>query len=196
MNLHVRPLRHATPRDLQMTVDRMTDPAVLAWLGTTVSDSLAARRRRDADGDSLHVLLYDKEGPCGWLGWLRYPLLTDVLETSTYLAPDVRGTGVNQHAKSLAWQLAFVSGTRLISSVNTDNVVSNAAMRRTFPDAPVSLIWEPHRNRWANLYRLNDPPVAVRLWPSAIVDELRSLLPVTTQTPAHSLVSHPTDLSR
>lgn len=81
-------------------------------------------------------LLVDDHGPAGWVGLVVYPDAEHTWETTTFLAPRLRGVGLFEWAK--CWQahaandLLTIHGKhlRLITSINPANTRSLAATRR------------------------------------------------------------------
>lgn len=161
-------------------------PSYVAALADSVVDDVVMldrlRERRawaaDPSNPDSYAFLVDEHGPAGWLGWIAYlgpaePAVGDLepgdrlWETSTYLAPRLRGTGFYPSAK--CWQAhaatsiaATFPGSVFISSIATTNERSIAATRRFAT-----------RNGWRTSERIVDEPWRTRAarvftWPPPV----------------------------
>jgi len=117
-----------------MTVsDALGDPPV------TVANWLR-RHRELMEGRGLEFsglcLLFDRSGAAGWSGWLPYRDRERTWQSSTYLAPRLRGTGLMALLRCDQVHRAVNLRARLggaapafVSSIATDNPRSLAASR-------------------------------------------------------------------
>ena len=97
--------------------------------------SLRANMIARAHPDAVEPLdlLLDDHGAAGWIGLVVYPEAEHTWETTTFLAPRLRGTGLFGWAK--CWQVhamedlraAHCPHLRLVTSINPNNARSLAA---------------------------------------------------------------------
>lgn len=126
--------------------------------------------------DSSHPIdvLVDDDGPAGWFGWVPYGTDGNTWETTTFLAPRLRGTGVFAQARCAQAHaldnLVAEHGTdfRAITSIHQDNPRSLAASRRYvsengWPDT-WRLVDEPHKDRtaWVFTWPILTPHTCLR----------------------------------
>jgi hypothetical protein len=171
-------LTDATSGQVDACADVLEIPEVVRWLGPPAA-ALARRAASDRARTSYHLLVLVAGEPVGWVGWLAYRARPGWLETTTYLAPDLWGSGVNAELKQLAWQSADAAGRQLVASVHIDNHRSMAAMARLWPEAVSQVRFEAHKPRTARVFHLDTPPEAGFSWPAGTVavhaDVLRRL---------------------
>lgn len=133
------PLRLASLADVVSAVSRSCDTQKRA---AAMQSALVSRRSDALDGslpDSIW-LLRDASGCVGWVGWALYPEHKDAWQTTTYLPPCYRGTGLflrsrclQMHAaeKIALWSNANALAQPLfVSSIAVDNFRSLRASER------------------------------------------------------------------
>jgi hypothetical protein len=142
-------------------------PSVL----TMVADTLGALDHPVAGAPTGHALvesylrreperswlLVQNGSPAGVFAVVPYPELPHTLQTSTYLVPAARGTGLNQTVKRAAITAARTGSVPLYSSVHHANARSLAATRRLFVSIEPVRVFEPTTGRLAWRFELSDP---------------------------------------
>jgi hypothetical protein len=137
-----------------------TQPGYGDWLLPGVLASSEADAPRD--------LIADEHGPAGWVGLTQYNKQPLVWESTTFLAPRLRGIGLLPYAR--CWQAHMVDDllarhgdeVRVLTSIAEWNHRSQQASRRYASDHGWPDTWrhepEPHKDRIGVLF---DWPVPV-----------------------------------
>lgn len=146
-------LTDAPERLISQGVEVLSDARIPKWLqqGPAV---LASRREHDIGGSSLHYLVLVDGQVVGFIGWLSYPPIPGALETSTYLAPDLWGSGLSAQLKTIQIAAARAAHRVLVASVHVANGRSLSSMSRLFPDLVSERVFESHKPRWAMVWTL------------------------------------------
>lgn len=143
----------------------LNDQRLTQWIAAehsaTFFEALTKRLALELEGKSM-ILVVKKEGRVvGICGLSDYPGVFGTLQTSTYLHPDEWGTGLNGLCKQILWTVAhqLLKHDSIVSSVAVDNERSLRALRRAFPKAPESEVYEFWRPRDAMLFEIHRPPI-------------------------------------
>ncbi|WEO78797.1 hypothetical protein BJQ94_07140 [Cryobacterium sp. SO2] len=101
--------------------------------------------------------LWHNGAPAGVFAVVPYLELAGAHQTSTYLAPGARGSGLNAAVKRAAIVAARASSLSLYSSVHHANARSVAATRRLFTAIDPTKVFEHTAGRLAWRFDLSDP---------------------------------------
>ncbi|HSK51304.1 MAG TPA: GNAT family N-acetyltransferase [Clostridia bacterium] len=130
--------------DLDAVVDALDTPEVARFLCyddvTSVRWAVCRRWRKDVAGEAMTLIIRKAGRIVGWTGLLPMDGMPNELQTSTFLNPDVWGSGLNVLAKHVLWTATELLGRRrLMFSIDSRNERSQAAAWKLFPNATV--IW-------------------------------------------------------
>lgn len=103
--------------------------------------------------------------PAGLFALIPYPEAPGSWQTSTYLVPGVRGTGINVALKRAVFTSARQTGFPLTMSIDIRNTRSMAAASKLLAGHRPDLVWEAHMSRWAWVFDLS--AVGAQLAPGA-----------------------------
>lgn len=141
----------ATVGDLDWRVSNLPD-------GPQLAESYVRRARGAA------WAVFSGDEPAGFFALLPYPPIPGIRQTSTYLVPAVRGSGLNSQLKRAAFTAAIESEFRLVMSIDVRNARSTAASAKLV-DAEPAFVWESEMRRLAWVYDFSTPHVQLRPGP-------------------------------
>ena len=163
------PLALAEPKEVEAAVDSVSD-SFKDWTGTR--ENWLRRHHELHCGENLDYsgisIIQDGFGFAGWCGWLPYQEEPDIWQSSTYLAPRLRGLDaipvMRCHQVHRAEVLAERLGRRdirFISSIDVANTRSLKASKRYALDAgwggDADWVLTEEKNRGRNAYVLAWP---------------------------------------
>jgi RimJ/RimL family protein N-acetyltransferase len=130
--------------DLDAVVEALDTPEVAQFLCyddiTSVRWAVCRRWRKDLAGEAITLVIRQAGRIVGWTGLLTIDGMPGELQTSTFLRPEVWGTGLNVLAKHVLWAATELLGReRLMFSIDSRNVRSQGALWKLFPEATV--VW-------------------------------------------------------
>lgn len=110
--------------------------------------------RHEAGASHAMLVAFDEEGyALGWTGLVGN-------HTSTYLHPRAWGIGLNTACKGVLWHMGQQLGyEQLVASVDTDNLRSVAACRKTLAGSSEHQYFDAAHNRVSLDFTFTDLPV-------------------------------------
>jgi hypothetical protein len=110
--------------------------------------------------------------PVGWNGWARFELDLERVETTTFLAEALWGTGLYRQLLALNYQVSALGPRQLVFSVNERNARSLAALGKSWPGMPHERVWEPGAQRHSIVCHPHGPPRAYVPWSDDVAGPL------------------------
>lgn len=162
----------------------LNHPELRQWMAAehsaTFFEALTKRLASELEGKSLLFVIYKDKKILGLAGLSDYPGLFGTLQTSTYLHPDWWGKGLNKVCKDLLWGLSheLLGHDSIVASINNENIRSQKALSKQYPEASQGEVYEFWRPRQAFLFEI--------IGKEAILSsvEKRSIRRVLRRTPA------------
>ena len=138
-------------------------PAFQQMTGAAIEPLIAKKLEQDQVGECAYFLLEDGDGPAGFFGWMSTgePRL---LETDTFLAQRLWGTGTNALLKNLQFQVAAAVGCELLLAVDAKNTRSAWAASKCWPEEHPERLWSEARKRTELVWRVDTPPTDYAPW--------------------------------
>ena len=139
------------------------DPVFIQMADSPVGPLLARKIQQDRVGECVYYLVEDADGPAGFFGWMGTGS-SDLLETDTFLARRLWGTGANKRLKGLQFQVAHALGCELLLAVDVKNTRSAWAVSKCWPEERPERAWSESRKRTELVWRVDTPPEGYQPW--------------------------------
>jgi len=136
----------------------LNDERIQQWLcknNEDVEEVLARRVEQERTADGVTLVIEQEQRAIGFAGLIRYLGREDAFQTTTYLTPEVWGTGLAPFCRQMQASLAHVLEIpEYYASVHIDNNHSWKSLSRHFPKHTYSTEHEPWIPRDARVMRL------------------------------------------
>lgn len=164
-----------SPEDFRITpLSDITDERVAALTvvlapvfrrlaGAPIEPLIAKKLEQDQVAECGYFLLEDSDGPAGFFGWMSTGE-PGLLETDTFLAERLWGTGLNKQLKDLQFQVADSLGCALLLAVDAKNTRSAWAVSKCWPEERPERLWSETRKRTELVWRVTTPPDGYQAW--------------------------------
>ena len=157
----------------------LNDERIQQWLcknNEDVEEVLARRVEQERTADGVTLVIEQEQRAIGFAGLIRYLGREDAFQTTTYLTPEVWGTGLAPFCRQMQASLAHVLGIpEYYASVHIDNQRSWKSLSRHFPKHAYSTEHEPWIPRDARVMRLTSQRIDSGM-PDDTIAELRKVV--------------------
>ena len=156
-----------------------------------VASCIERRVAADTLGSAFTLVAEDHGAPLGWAGVLDYPARPGCVQSSTFLAPAARGTGLNLKAKTLLCTIAALLGDApLLLSIDQFNSRSQSAALKLFPEVEIELAMEPwDPSEVSHLFPVHGLPLGGQPLAASELSKLATLIAGSPFGACHPLLS-------